>query len=144
MRTFACPATAGAPGATHGIPSPIPRLSSELRGVRIQGVPGGVGYVDRGAVQAGVKLREGTRKGVCDVGRLRRPRDQNGLGLVNVSADDPGLLLIGREADFTQTETTGHPAANLVDLSDRHGDWEVLGESVRTDRLAHSTEQEPR
>jgi hypothetical protein len=34
----------------------------------------------------------------------RRPRHQNGLGLVNVSADDPGLLLIGREADLTATD----------------------------------------
>jgi hypothetical protein len=34
----------------------------------------------------------------------RRPRSSNGLGLTDVSADDPGLLLIGREADLTEDD----------------------------------------
>lgn len=34
----------------------------------------------------------------------RRPRARNGLGLAGVSGDDPGLLLIGREADLTDED----------------------------------------
>jgi hypothetical protein len=34
----------------------------------------------------------------------RRPCSRNGLGLVDVSAGSPGLLLIGREADLTQQD----------------------------------------
>lgn len=34
----------------------------------------------------------------------RRPRSRNGLGLADVSADDPGLLLIGRETDLTDND----------------------------------------
>ncbi len=34
----------------------------------------------------------------------RRPRSSNGLGLTDVSADDPGVLLIGREADLTDED----------------------------------------
>jgi hypothetical protein len=33
----------------------------------------------------------------------RRPRARNGLGLVDSSSDDPGLLIIGRESDLTWT-----------------------------------------
>ncbi len=34
----------------------------------------------------------------------RRPRSSNGLGLTDVSAEDPGVLLIGREADLTDDD----------------------------------------
>jgi hypothetical protein len=39
----------------------------------------------------------------------------------------------------TVSARTGIRAVNLVELGDRHGDWEVVGESVLIDRLAHST-----
>src|SRR3954452_24314875 len=34
----------------------------------------------------------------------RRPRARNGLGLVDASDRDPGLLIIGREADLTELD----------------------------------------
>lgn len=34
----------------------------------------------------------------------RRPRARDGLGLDNASGSDPGLLIIGREADLTETD----------------------------------------
>jgi hypothetical protein len=42
------------------------------------------------------------------------------------------------------SDPAGHlpgPAADLVDLGDRHGDWKVVGEPVLIDRLAYSSGQ---
>jgi hypothetical protein len=64
----------------------------------------------------------------------------------------PGVLTKIRPRPHCRVQTAGEvtgrchgsrksvPAADLVDLGDSHGDGEVIGESVLTDRLPHSTE----
>jgi hypothetical protein len=50
-------------------------------------------------------------------------------------------MIAGRESG--QEFRADHvPGAGLVDLGDRHGDREVVGESVLVDLLAHSAERD--
>ncbi len=70
----------------------------------------------------------------------RRPRDQNGLGLVNVSADDPGLLLIGRETDLTPTDRDRRrQLAAKLNVNIRTYDWLVRRAEARLQGLQRNS-----
>lgn len=50
------------------------------------------------------QVREWRRWLTANIDYARRPRSAHGLGLADVSPNDPGLLIIGREVDLTEDD----------------------------------------
>jgi Shedu protein SduA, C-terminal len=74
----------------------------------------------------------------------RRSRSHNGLGLVDVSADDPGLVLIGRDAHLTALDRERRRQLDTqLHIRIRTYDWLVREAEARLGDLNRSVE-EPR
>lgn len=66
-----------------------------------------------------------------------RPRSHNGLGLTDVSGSDPGLLLIGREADLDEDDRQRRRQFDQdLNIRIRTYDWPIREAETRLGNLA--------
>lgn len=74
-------------------------------------------------------------------GYAQRQRSENGLGLTDVTAEDPGLLIIGREADLTHEDRARRRQLDTtLNIRIHTYDWLVRPAESRLAQLGHHGE----